>query len=185
MNKKALSLSINILTILIISLVVLGLAVGILNQFIGRSRKVSTEISTQIEQEIQNLFAQTTQKVIVPEYRKELRRGKTYVFGLGIKNYLEENSNFRVQMSFSEAIGTKTRESYENYVADPSEWILENQGPYNLAPNGNQIVSLPITVKEGEKGITYVFDVEVTCDGPDVLCNPYGYPQKIYIDVID
>ncbi|MBW2995402.1 hypothetical protein KY312_03540, partial [Candidatus Woesearchaeota archaeon] len=134
--------------------------------------------------QINQLFASTTDKVVLPEFRKQLKRGQSYTFALGIKNYLEQRADFNVRMSFSQALVTKDESSYQ-ITADISKWIFEQQGPFTLNDNEQEIISLPVHAIGAEEGITYVFDVTVNCDLVTDLCNPYGYKQKIYIDIID
>ena len=79
----------------------------------------------------------------------------------------------------------RAHESGYQPFADMSKWIIEKQGPFTLNDNEQKIVTLPVQAVGAEEGITYIFDVTVSCDLNTDLCNPYGYKQKIYIDIID
>ena len=123
----------------------------------------------------------TNEKVVVPVFKKELRRGETYVFALGMKNYLEQESDFTVHVEFLRALASGQQRELTIPV---SKWIFETQGPFALKPGEKKIVALPVRAVGAYEDVTYVFNVYVTCTGSQQLCNPYGYSQIIEVDVI-
>ena len=56
MNKKALSLSINLITILIISVFVLALSIYALTLFVGRTTESSEQVSAQLQAQTLDLL---------------------------------------------------------------------------------------------------------------------------------
>jgi hypothetical protein len=181
MKKKAISLSINLITIFIISIAVFALGIFSVRHFVGTTEQLEEEISLSIENQISQLLSSTNEKVVLPEFRQEIRQGQTHSFALGIRNYLEETADFTVRMSFS----TAEKQGQEVAVStDMGKWIFESQGPFTLLADEQKIILLPVRAVDAEKGVTYIFDVEVTCSLNTYLCNPYGYRQKIYADII-
>ncbi len=181
MNKKAFTLSADFLTGLIIAVVVLVLAVFALTMFIGKTLETKEQIDAQLQADTDELLTMTNEKVVIPIFKAELKTGQTYVFALGIKNYLEQASNFTVHMKFLSAYS----EQQQNPVLIPIEkWIFEKQGPYEIAPGEKKIVALPVRAVSAEENVLYVFEAYVTCTGLQALCNPYGYKQQIEVNVI-
>jgi hypothetical protein len=182
MNSKALTLSINFIAILIISLAVFALGIYTVRYFIGTAEQVSEEISLSAERQINELLASTNEKVVLPVFRRELKSGQSYTFVLGIKNYLEQPADFTVEIGFSGA----TTGAEQEYIpsTDISKWYFEQLGPFRLADSEKKIVALPFRAINAQKGVTYVFDVKVACNLNTGLCNPYGYNQRIYLEII-
>jgi len=183
MKKKAITLSINLITIFIISIVVFALGIFAVRYFITSARELEEEVSISVERQINQLLVSSNEKVVLPEFRKTLHQGQRYSFALGIKNYLEQTADFNVNMRFSYAMTTKDESLYSPNI-DMSRWIFESQGPFRLGDNEKKIISMPVHTIGSEPGITYVFEVEVRCNKNIELCNPYGYKQKIFVDVI-
>ncbi|MBW2995223.1 hypothetical protein KY312_02635, partial [Candidatus Woesearchaeota archaeon] len=69
MKKKAISLSVNLITIFIISMLVFALGIFAVRYFIGTAEELEEEISLSVERQINQLFASTTDKVVLPEFR--------------------------------------------------------------------------------------------------------------------
>jgi hypothetical protein len=181
--KKGITLSINFITILIISIVIFALGMLIVRFFIGTAEDLEEEISVSTQRQVNQLLASSNEKVVLPEFRKQLKQGQRYSFALGMKNYLEQKANFTVEMQFSHAMITED-ESLYSPASDMGKWIFESLGPFSLDDNEQLVISLPVQTVAAEIGISYVFDVTVTCNQSIQLCNPYGYEQKIYIDII-
>jgi hypothetical protein len=181
MNRRAISLSVEFVTEIIVAVAVLVLAVFALSTFIGKTSEAKEQADAQLQAQTNDLLTTTNEKVIVPIFSKELKTGETYVFVLGMKNYLEQDANFIVNMEFSHALsGGQQRE-----ISIPvSKWIFEKQGPFMLKKDEKKIVALPVRAVDAFEDVTYVFNAYVTCDKNPLLCNPYGRKQVIEVHVV-
>jgi hypothetical protein len=183
MNKKAFELSMGLIVMFIMGVAVLALGLFLVKNFLTTSSELEQQISSSVEMQINTILSSTNEKVVLPEFKKQLKQGQRYIFGLGIKNYIEETADFTITMKFVNAYTTNGEVQYSPNT-NIGAWYFEKQGPYTIEKDKSKLVLLPVEVKQGVVGITYVFDVDVICSVNSNLCNPYGYKQKVYVSVI-
>jgi len=175
-SKKAQGIGISIIVVIILSLI----ASTMLFMFFVKSKRTTEKLTGEIEAGFREALIQqmtdTTQKVILPIFKKKIKRGQSYTFPLGIHNVLESNEeiNFYVKI--------------EGDGFDVKTWTYEEIGPYVLKEDDKQIVKITIRVPStAKRGAEYKFKINVFCDIvsgiPESLCNPYGYQQEIIIQV--
>ncbi|MBW3013907.1 hypothetical protein KY335_01545 [Candidatus Woesearchaeota archaeon] len=186
MNKKgALRLTVNFIVIIIIATACLVLATTFFLQEKEELDIITGIVEQQAKQQIMRELTQTTSKVVLPIFSAELKRGESYIFGLGLNNYMGFKEVFTVYISFDSAIDTETKA-----VVDPGvnteKFFIPELGPYDLEDKEKRIISIPMRAPTGSRrGITYRFNVKVACETDSSLCKPnYGYPHQIEISVI-
>lgn len=197
MNKKGLELSINMLVILIIAFAVFGFGIFMVSKFFGAAESQKATIDRDTEAAIQNLLSGST-KVGVPLNRKEVKRGDSEVFGLGILNTAGSTSNFDIRVSFKQAFKSNDQEiTNVNKLYLEQNWLLYD----NIATiQNNDFVSIPILIapqalsgpsQNTEKG-TYIFNICVCRENQCTFPNGCtleagdlygGSMKKIYVTI--
>jgi len=165
-GKKGMELSINFFVMLIIIVTIFSGSVAFLNKFYKETVVIEETISRDTENQIQGLL-RGGNVVAIPLNKKDLRRGQSETFWLGILNIIgEDRDDFKVIVKFAKAF-TSAEELITE--ADPvfidSKWILFSSGPYAIKNNDFRSVGIKANANNNmasgvatEKG-TYIFNV--------------------------
>jgi len=184
MNRKAIQLSVNFMVILIITLIVFGMAMYLLNMFFGTAKEIKENIDTQTENEIQRVLF-SGERVAMPINRKEIKRGSSGVFGLGILN-VESGPEFTIKIESGPLI-LQDNTKIESDQVDPKLGFLPEYKK-TVKNNEHVVVSVPVRVPRGAAVGTYILDLYV-CDCDTLNCcssvaDTYdGTVHKIYVNV--
>jgi len=166
MNKKGMELSINFFVTLIIIVTIFAGSVAFLNKFYGETKIIEETISRDTEAQIAGLL-RGGNVVAIPLNKKQLKRGQSATFWLGILNILgEDKADFKVIVKFAKAF-TPAEELITG--TDPvfidSSWTLFSTGPYSIKNNDFKSVGIKVNANSNmasgiatEKG-TYIFNV--------------------------
>ncbi len=177
-KRAAIELSVNFIIIIIISLVVLGMGVYLVNRFVSEAKYIKEELDIETEKQIMSLLS-SGDRVAFPINKKTIAKGHGEVFGLGIFNVLGEEKIFKVELAQGIFI--------EKGEAVSSPWPSSGPVPVFIASrtssvdnNEQAVLSIPVKVPVGTTSGTYVIDVSVKYDTDN---KEYGTKQKIYIIV--
>ena len=178
MNKKAaVSLPINLMVVIIISLVILGLGVTLLYKFMGEAEKIKADLDDKTAQELERLLVDQGQMVALPLHVAYLNPGEDHVFGIGILNINPVN-DFTIEVSLSAAADLQGNPILEDQ-AQTAPWLLYPINPLTIKENKHVkegiMVSVPKTAVKGQ----YIFNVIIL----DSSGNQYGNTQKFYVNV--
>jgi hypothetical protein len=173
-KKGAISLPINILVIIVISLVIFGGAMTLLYKMVAGAESAKADLDQKTEAELRRLLEIESKRVALPLHTAYLSPGEFHSFGLGILNIAPEAS-FDITVSLNKAID----EEDEPIIFDFSDWeLLFLSGPYLIEENEYELIPIGITVpKTASKG-TYIFDVKVFKD-----TEQYDNTKKFYVVV--
>jgi len=191
MNKKGLELSINFIVVVILALVVFGLGLVLFKSVFSESQDLTDKVTEDTERRLNNLLIKGDELVIIPNFVQGIKPGDSHQFPLGIKADTSKCANlqpeqlseqtFSVQTSFDMAVDENDRKIdliFEKQ-RDISEWVF-SESTYLIKNHENKIMGVPIRVgKSFQTDATYVFNVEVKCNG-----QKYGDLQKVYVTVI-
>jgi len=181
-GKKGIELSINFIVMLIITLAVFGMGLVLANKFFGEAKNIQEELDYKTEQEILSIL-DSGERVSIPINQKDIRKGKSEVFGLGVLNIIGTGESFSITVLPGIYIPAGATESTRIWPTNKPSTKLEF--PENeIKNNDKRVYSIPIAVPKGTPNGRYVFDVTVRCKtsndcGDDGL---YG-KQKIYVTV--
>lgn len=179
-NRKAsLELSINFIVMLIIAVVVFGFGIYFLSTLGQGASMAAQQISQDSEMQIQALLDSGEQIIVYPE-QKEVKRGDSAAFGVGVLNILRvAEAEFAIGVecsSFTAKDGTPGSCPDQSDLEDWTfkHFIAENPEPrtYTVKRNENQMISLPIKASGDATPGTYVFDVYVCYEereGKDII----------------
>ena len=170
MNKKAaIELSTNFLVIIILSIVVFGMGIYMVNMFFSSSESMKEDINKQTEEQIINLLM-AGDRVSIPITKQTISVGKSYTFGVGILNILGDPSDFTIYVEEGPMIASDgTR--YDAGEYDSLNYI-ETRTIEDLANNEHRVVSVPVAVPRGSVSGEYILNVHIcasdTCFDPDI-----------------
>lgn len=178
MNKKGIELSINFIVILIISIIIFTGSIYMTKKFFSKAEEIRKDLDSGTEDQIYSLLSDGS-KVAIPVSRKDIKRGKSDVFGLGIYNVLKDEATFEVMIVFSKAYDRDETVILNSNQGDyiNEKWIFSDARQYTL--QNNEKVAVPILVKvDGKitedvatKKGTYIFNVCVCKDSCGGSCN--------------
>ena len=184
MNKKAaVSLSINTLVIIIISLVILGGGVTLLYKFVGQADEVKGELDRQTDEQLERLLQDQGKQVALPLSTATIPAGKSHVFGLGILN-TDPEQDFKIDIHATKVAGVEGSDITTPEILNEADtWLLYFEDQVITIPEygvNKQGILVDVS-KTATKG-TYVFNVKVYKDtiDPD---NQYGITQKFKVVV--
>lgn len=169
-NKKAaIELSMNFLVVIILSLVILAGGISLLYKFIAGGKDIVLGIDDQTRMQIEQLLDDGS--VVALHYQaKTLKRGDSFVFGLGVLNIKEGD-----KLTFSVGV-EQDEESKQLKEIVP----LFDSTSFELEKNQKHTQGILISVPEDAPPGTYIFDVKVSIDGEG---DPYGGVKKITVTV--
>ncbi len=190
MDKKGLELSINFIAVIILALVVFGLGLVLFKSVFSESQNLTDKVTEDTERRLNNLLIRGDELVMMPDFVRNVKPGDSHQFPLGIKADTSKCANlqpeqlyeqtFSVQASFDLAVDENDRKIdliFEKQ-RDISGWVFP-ESEYLIKNHENKIIGVPLRVgKSFQTDATYVFNVEVKCNG-----QRYGDFQKIYVTV--
>lgn len=206
-GKKGIELALNFIVILIMSIIIFVGALYITVKFMNQANERKNQLDQETAQQIENLIADGS-KVAIAFETKEIKRGHSDVFGLGIQNINRREYNFYVDISFNTSYGVNYSQLDSDYDYINTHWIFNDTRTFVIDPNDH--LSIPLLVRaapqmsptKGTERGTYVFDVCVCApsSGDYVLDCPHkcppdyqngerrdklydGYVHQIYVNV--
>jgi len=165
MNKKAIELSINFIVIIIISVVIFSGGIILSNKMFKGAQDVLEELDSQSAARIEALLDDGA-RVAMPFKSKDVARGESAVFGVGILNVLA-TTDFKMTVSFNEAYDESDNRIC-SYSTDPGcpdypgeEWLIYDDQPFPVEDNQKAFKRIMIKPKKNSKKGIYIFDVQV------------------------
>src|SRR3989338_11423300 len=121
-KQGAISLSMNLLVILIISLVILGMGVTLLYKMVGAALVEKEKLDARTKQELLRLLVDEGKKVALPLHITDLYGNEKHVFGIGILNVEAENNLFHLSIELDGAFDLKGQAISSEIPLQ--EWLL-------------------------------------------------------------
>ncbi|MFH1642821.1 MAG: hypothetical protein ABIC04_08050 [Nanoarchaeota archaeon] len=190
MNKKAIELSLNFLIVTILSLVVFGFGIFMMNKFTGEADDKVLVWEGRMQNEIEDILDDGS-KVAIPFDHKVIGNKKFDTFGVGILNILNlPETTFEVDVRFSKAYKGSVQlcdsTDTTNCGVDPDTWISSTEGsggPLTITKNirkyDKEKFLIGVDVKDAAEG-TYIFDLEVTAIGvPSCAVDPVNIGYRV------
>jgi hypothetical protein len=191
LSKGGLQLSIKFLVTIILAMTMLAAGILILRQFID----VTTDTQAQIDQRTQQRLSELLnagEQIAIPFSRQSIRRGESYVFGVGILN-IEEANTFRVNVDLSSAYHKDntpfTNQEIINHqlratAQKPPLWFLYDNLDQSLSKNQRKIINVLVSVPKNAPSGEYIYNVIVVRPSPPGgALAQYDKTRKIHITV--
>jgi len=176
-NKKgAIELSLNFVVILIISILSLMLSIVFLKNLFTAAYQKQTEVDYRTQEQIKALL-RDGEKVALPVTTQTIRRGDSAVFGLGILNIGEDETDFFIVVSYLNPANednplTPATTKEQGYDVNGGALILPSGTTFSvlhrgevkeLPPNSEAILEISIEAPSSSslKSGTYIFNAYV------------------------
>ena len=181
-GKKGIELSVNFIVMIIIAIVVLGMGIKLAVDMI---KTAPTPPDKTIEQYISAKLA--TDRLVVYPASAEIKKGKSYSFGIGIKNTISGSDYFLIAYKLDKAY--KGANDIDPAKIILKETIFEPRPRIAAgADNNNKLSYFAVTVPFGSASGTYIYNIYVcndanqpaSCDGNSDL---YDGTKQIIITV--
>tara|TARA_B100001971_G_C18202812_1_gene545691 strand:- start:69 stop:626 length:558 start_codon:yes stop_codon:yes gene_type:complete len=182
-NKRAMQLSINFLVVIILGIAMLVMGVVFVRKMFTGASDIKANLDKQTEEELENLMT-SGERVAIPYTKKEVRAGKTVIFGLGILNVLGEDSNFVIDIECGGTVPDTLSCMPVNDIVHP---FMIN----DLSVENNDQHKMPIAIKAPSDKGTYIIDIRICnyiAGDPVPTCTTSveyydGSLHKIYVKV--
>lgn len=190
-SKKAMEIQTSFLVVIIISIVIFGSGLYLVQKFFGATTQFQEQIDAQTQSEIERRMSESGDKVSIPINKKEVNPGLSTAFGVGILNTIGTDAGCKVAdkqckkmgvaVKFVKAVDTKfqntTIDSTSVHAAEVkyinANWLPSQIPPVELALNQLKVASIPVRVANmmsetlsTRRGTTYIFNVCVYKDYP-------------------
>ena len=177
-RKGAISLSINTLVVIIISLVILSGGITLLYKFIHGAKDIKGELDKKTQDELERLLVQQGQRVALPLHVADVNRGDTHIFGIGILNTYDTQQTFFIKISLSKAVDEFEKEMQVDKKSVDS-WVFYNSDGILINPDNNHKEALLVSVPKNAAKGQYIFVASV-----QTSTGSYGNPQTFIVNVI-
>lgn len=147
MNKKAIELAVSTLVILIISIIIFGSSMYLLQKVYTGSKKIEASVDASTKREIETLLKETNDIIGIPRTTKDTSKGKPVQFELGIRNVLDDDADFGVRIEFDNGYFLN---GIEIPNVDPEfitrEWLGSWRVTDNIHVKVNDFEAVPLVV---------------------------------------
>ncbi|MFH2028378.1 MAG: hypothetical protein ABIJ08_04530, partial [Nanoarchaeota archaeon] len=185
----------NFIVILVISIVVFGMGIYLMNKFFGAAQGKVLIWDDQMEQEIEQLLDDGS-KVAIPFYHKKIGNKQFDSFGIGIFNIVDAaETNFKTTISFNALYQGQTKVCDStgipsSCVPNPNDWLRSTESDSGIITIEKTIKKfeqskflIGIDVINAEKG-TYLFDVVVKYEKSPGIWDSYDdQTHRLIVDV--
>ena len=178
--KGTIQLSMNFLVTIIIALALLALGIILLRQFVDVTVDTQNELNQRTQERIAELLDQG-QQIVIPFSSQTLKRGESYLFGVGVLN-IEEESSFKLATALSGAFHSNDVEFLPAELAEhnPSSWVRFDREQFTLKKNEQQSRTVFVQIPKNAPSGTYIFNVVVYRNSDNSI---YDAVRKIIIIV--
>jgi|TARA_B100001971_G_C18099308_1_gene487914 hypothetical protein len=184
-DKKGIELSVNFLVIIIIAIVVFFFGARFIYNLASEATELGKLTLDELDTRIGDLICEGSEKVCLGINRKVIERGKLDIFELKMMNILKKQ-DFDIFVSKSGGFtGTGNPIAANNLLIFP-----ESRNIPNLERNSEKNLGIGIEVPKDAVSGTYIFDVSICFNNPDIDDDPLGdcgtdtYSfNKIYVEV--
>ncbi len=173
LNNKAIEIAVSTFVTLILVLLIFSYSVYLLWNLYYGGEEIYQGIDAKTQSAIERMLFSENSIVAIPISRQEGKIGDKLVFGLGIRNILDEpKTNFQIKVDFSNAYDETTQKpiegSNENYMT--TKWLGSTKEFRETVKRFDKYKPMPLLVQVDSKiasdkktlpGV-YVFNVCVT-----------------------
>lgn len=191
LKKRGLELSVSFFVILILTIIIFAGSLYFLRQFYTATETLRQELDRDTEAQLQALIRDGS-IVAVPLNKATLARGKGATFWVGVQNILNQQKNFGIDVSLSNAYTPEEeiiQEADRQFITQ--NWVLVTLGPHVI--KNNEFKAIPARIVVGSTIApsvptppgTYsfnvcVWDMSEYGNTPPGLCGDYAPNQPWY-----
>ncbi|MBS3097577.1 hypothetical protein J4209_02155 [Candidatus Woesearchaeota archaeon] len=156
MNKSAIELSVNFIVIVIISLIVFGMGIYLVNMFFGGAEKIKKDVDAETKNKITELLDDGS-RIAIPFDRLVIKKSSSDVFGVGVLNILDSDATFAITLTPSIYVNSRGERSPDWPTG--SNVLLPAITPIEIKVNEREVFRVPVRVDRGTPSGTYVINV--------------------------
>ncbi|MFP4403262.1 MAG: hypothetical protein ACLFPJ_02850 [Candidatus Woesearchaeota archaeon] len=170
-KKASLSLSINFIVMLILSLIMLGLGVTFLYQIVTGTSGIKDSLDEDAKREIERILLNTNEVVAFPYYKADIQRGGRDVLGVGIRNNISDGATFELQITCKKAFknnldfdticDTDVGADCNNDCGPDKIWTHVNDDDITIDYLNQQVIPIFITVEKDVIPGMYLYNLRV------------------------
>ncbi len=180
-KKGSLSLSINAIVIIIISMVIMSSGIMLLFQAVGSGEAQFAAADEAAKAKLANLLDEGKQ-VALPQPKITILRGESKGVPVGVLNTDEKQREFEIRHSFSTY--TDRDDEIEETKPANSPKFLYDTDPFTLDSEEKQLHDMQVSVPKKAKRGEYIFSIRVCNAGTACKkADKYGNLQKLVIIV--
>lgn len=195
MNRKAgIQISINFLVVMMISIVIIGLGLVLINRMVGSGGDQISSMDDRLRTQIEDLLVRENRLVAIPIVEKEFDRGTGDFFGIGVMNLQLQTVNFSVNVTFDRAFHRITGNDITGQLSglnNASNWVLLFDGVKDIRARDKYVFTVGFQVPRTALPGLYIYNVSVTnstnTPAPDCIDNHLncydGSIHKLYVKV--
>jgi hypothetical protein len=177
-KKAALSLPVNMLVMIILSIVIFSAGIALLYQFVDISVDTKEELDQKTKDQIQNLLINQGQAVALPFNKASLEVGQDHLFGVGIHN-LHDQASFVIETKLFRYTNSQGQvQTSPEIIEETSSWMLYSGDEIKIEKNKSHIENIYLSLPDNAPKGKYIFNVIVTSDEKQ-----YGNTQMIEVAV--
>ena len=184
MSKKgAVSLPVNALVVIVLSLFIMGAGISLLFKFIGTSTEVKENLDAQTSQQIENILIDKGKKLALPLNTVNVFPGDDPSFGLGVLN-INDKADFSLRVELSMYVDDKgLKNTGDELLENSKKWLLYSPQPFELDKNEHAKLAIKVLVPGNAPIGRYIFNAKIYSPADAVAENQYGNTQKFTVVV--
>ncbi len=184
MSKKgAVSLPVNALVVIVLSLFILGAGITLLFKFIGTSTDIKADLDAKTSEQIESILIDKGKKIALPLNTVHVFAGDDPSFGLGVLNVNERN-NFALRLELSMYVDEKgLKNTGTDLKEQAKKWLLYSPQPFELGKNEHAKLAMKVLIPGDAPSGRYIFNAKVYSPDDPLPENQYGNTQKFTVVV--
>lgn len=180
-TKGSITLSVEMLVVVVISIVMLGMGIALLYQFLEGAGDTKDQLDQRTEQELQRLLIDQGQRVALPLKTAVLYGGESTTIGLGILNINTLTTDFYIGIEKLRAVDADGQDITDR--VDTGAWFLFTEEKIALKAEQHHIEPLLLEVPTDAPKGQYIFAVRIFTSPSHDSQTQYGNTQQLVVSV--
>jgi type II secretory pathway pseudopilin PulG len=180
-KRAAIGLSINMIVMIIISIVILASGIVLLRSFVTGADDIKNQLDQRTQDRLSELLTDQGKTVAFPFYTKNIRRGDSHVYGIGISNIQNVPVTFTLIIDTIKFIDSSGQEfNRGNSVFNFFDWARWDREPFTIREGDIVKKTILVKVPKNANPGTYVFNARVSYIDENGENQAYGAKQDFF-----
>jgi len=185
MNKRAIELTINFIVLFILSMAMFATGIMIMRNLFHKVDVIKDKLTEQQRVQLERILSNSPDKIVALFSSKEIKSGEHDVFGIGVRNDLDHDANFYIDIECDAAFDRKKATICDDDTANNCNiydiWMKATPGPYLIKHNDKLILDIFAMVPKNAPKGTFIFNVRIR-EG-STTGTQYGTTKKLNVIV--
>ncbi|PIN76193.1 hypothetical protein COV17_03105 [Candidatus Woesearchaeota archaeon CG10_big_fil_rev_8_21_14_0_10_36_11] len=186
-KKAAISLSMNVLVIIIISIVILVGSVAFLYKLIGGAESIKSDLDERTNQQLKQLLIDQGKRTAVYPYKVTISHANNAVFGIGVLNVDEDSTaDFSLEITLTKVLDIQSVDITTTLNLEDLQLnaLLYTAESFKVLQNEHKNIPVLVSIPTNYPSGTYIFNAIITVSSTDSSeQEQYGPSQKFYVEV--